>query len=243
MSHKKKLSKYFLATLFLVQLEPGVAASDESSDKIRPGFSEGGYLMAEKTSGNITKKIRKKKKKEAPPPEDSPESTQKEPSESPTGLASQRTVRGLLGFYMGKNSAIIFGAGATLPHSKTIALDGGFDYVKFGNEVASVSLMRFAGGAAYILPTGPESTLRLGGRVGIARVSFSYSIPPLFEGDSATSGSESSSSLYGEGRAAYEMKMGGLILGGEVQLPLFMGDKSISGTDSIAIYGSLGMAF
>jgi hypothetical protein len=36
---------------------------------------------------------------------------------------------------------------------------------------------------------------------------------------------------------------GGLIAGAELQAPLYIGNKSASSIDSMAIYGSLGMSF
>jgi hypothetical protein len=158
------------------------------------------------------------------------------------GLAAQTTGRGLIGFFMGENSAMIFGAGMTLPRSKTMALDGGLDYVKVGSEYVSVSMLRFAGGGSYIFSTNQNSTFRFGGRLGIARVTVSYTLPAIFEGDEAVTESASSSSLYGELRSAYEIKMGSLVVGGEVQIPIFYADKT-SGTEGLAIYASLGTTF
>jgi hypothetical protein len=76
----------------------------------------------------------------------------------------------------------------------------------------------------------------------MARVTVTYTIPAIFEGEESVTESASSSSLYGELRGAYEMRVGSLIVGGEVQIPVFYADKT-SGTDGIAIYGSLGTSF
>jgi hypothetical protein len=222
-----------------VPIAPSVIAAEESSTR-QPG---GEVLLA--ANKRKPSPARRNPKHNTTPPEsgdigrDTGYAARTSPS---SGLSNQTTGRGLLGFFMGKNSAMIFGAGVTVPRTKTMALDGGLDYVKVGNEYLSVSMLRFAGGGAYIIPTGRDSAARFGGRLGIARVTVSYTIPPIFEGDEPISESKSSSSLYGELRGAYEMKLGSLIAGGEIQIPIFYADKT-SGTEGIAIYGSLGVAF
>ena len=238
--------KFFrsLVLLFFVFCSPTAKVVAENSHEVTSSQPESGYLLTQRNSKKNSQKPKKKRKKETPPPEVERDD-EKSPSEPPSdALASQRTFRGLIGFYMGSKSVLVFGAGATLPYSKTIALDGGFDYFKIGNEYASISVMRFTGGAGYIIPTGPDSTFRLGGRGGLMNFSFSSSIPPLFEGDETTSSSFSKTLLYVEGRLAYEVKLtGGLIGGAELQIPLYVGDESASSADSIAVYGSLGMTF
>ena len=233
--------RFNISLIFFVISSPSITAMAKNLDNFSSNPIGLDNLLAEENSKKSSRKPKKKRKKELLASEsEKPEKT----SLATDALANLRTFRGLIGIFMGDKSVLVFGAGATLPYSKTIALDGGFDYLKDGNEYASVSVIRFAAGAGYILPSGPDSTYRLGGRAGIMNFKYSYSIPPIFEDDEGISGSESNSALYVEGRLAYEVKMGGgLIAGAELQAPLYIGNKSASSIDSMAIYGSLGMSF
>jgi hypothetical protein len=143
---------------------------------------------------------------------------------------------------MGKGMAITFGAAFSMPYSKKIGLDGGFDYVKSGNATSSISMMRFGGGGMYIVSTSPTSSMKAGGRLGLARISTTSTTEPEFEGEDPIVVSKSLMSLYAEARASYEKKMGSFIVGGEVQLPLFFTSKA-EGSGGLAIYGSVGKSF
>ncbi len=194
-------------------------------------------LAATKTKkAHQSKSKTKSKKKSDPSPE---EPSQSESSATSGDLASAKAYRGLLGFFMGKGMAMTFGAAFSMPYSKKIGLDGGFDYVKAGNATSSISMMRFGGGGMYIVSTSPASSMKAGGRLGLARISATAQVEPEIEGDDPTIVSKSLMSLYAEARASYEKKMGSFIVGGEVQLPLFFTSKA-EGSGGLAIYGSVG---
>jgi hypothetical protein len=194
-------------------------------------------LAAKKSKKNHQSKSKtKNKKKSEPTPDEPPKS---DLSATSSDLASAKAYRGLLGFFMGKGMAITFGAAFSMPHSNKIGLDGGFDYVKAGNATSSISMMRFGGGGMYIVSTSSTSSMKAGGRLGLARISTSEQIPSEFEEEPPTTVSKSLMSLYAEARASYEKKMGSFIVGGEVQLPLFFTSKA-KGSGGLAIYGSIG---
>jgi hypothetical protein len=159
-------------------------------------------------------------------------------SRSTASLSSKTIVRGSLGLFLNDQSAIIFGGSFNSPMSKSVVLDGGGDYVSYGNEYVSVSLMRAGAGAAYVISGGPDSAFRIGGRAGLARVAVTVQLPSLFDEESTTY-SDSEISFFGEARLAYEKALGAMTLSGEVQIPLIFGNKA-NGVDSIAIYGGLG---
>lgn len=158
------------------------------------------------------------------------------------GMASKRTARGLLGIFLNDDSALITGASTTIPLSEKIAFDGGIDYVKWGGELFSATFFRMAGGAGYAAYAGSESVIRLGGRVGVGRVSTSVTIPPLFGVGNGYKSSDTKSGLYAELRAAFEKNVSGLTLGGEIQVPVYF-SESVSDSTSISAYGTLGFVF
>lgn len=180
-------------------------------------------------------KTNNKKKSEST----SDESPKSDSIATSSDLASAKAYRGLLGFFMGKGMALTFGAAFSMPHSKKIGLDAGFDYVKAGNATSSISMMRFGGGGMYIVSTSPISSMKAGGRLGLARISAMTKVASEIEGEDPTIVSKSLMSLYAEARASYEKKMGSFIIGGEVQLPLFFLSKA-EGSGGLAIYGSVG---
>jgi hypothetical protein len=149
-------------------------------------------------------------------------------------LASKTSVRGVLGIMPQQpfgESTILFGAGVTMPYSKTVVLDHGGDYFKLGDELLSVSLLRIGGGAAYIVSQSADSLFRVGGRIGLAV----WTIASEFIEESSKK-----TGIGGELRVTYETKLGGLLLGGEIQLPIILPGGSTS--DLLAIYGTFGMA-
>ncbi|NDC39315.1 MAG: hypothetical protein EBZ48_14930 [Proteobacteria bacterium] len=119
-----------------------------------------------------------------------------------------------------------------MPYSKTVVLDHGGDYFKVGNELFSISVLRIGGGAAYIFSQSADSMFLGGGRAGLAMVSASSQ----FLGETTSS---SDTGIFAELRAIYETKVGGLLLGGELQLPIILGKGS--GSNFLAVYGTLGM--
>ena len=194
-------------------------------------------LAAKKSKKTHQSKPKTKNKKKSEPASEEP--SKSDSSETSTNLASTKAYRGLLGLFMGKGMAITFGAAFSMPHSNKIGLDGGFDYVKAGNATSSISMMRFGGGGMYIVSSSSTSSMKAGGRLGLARISTSEQIPSEFEEEPPTIVSKSLMSLYAEARAAYEKKMGSFIIGGEIQLPLFFTSKA-EGSGGLAIYGSIG---
>jgi hypothetical protein len=158
-------------------------------------------------------------------------------SSASNGVESKKIVRGLLGLYIQDGSNLIFGVDGTYPSTSTIAWEGGLDYLKFGNEIFSVSLMHFAGGAMYVMPINPTTVVRFGGRAGIARVTVSTT---LFS-DEEGSTSASSSTFFGEARAAVETEFNGMMAGAVVKLPIFYGSNT-AGTRSISLLGTFGLA-
>lgn len=194
-------------------------------------------LAAKKSKKTHQSKPKTKNKKKSEPTSEEP--SKSDSSETSTNLASAKAYRGLLGFFMGKGMAITFGAAFSMPYSQKVGLDGGFDYVKAGNATSSISMMRFGGGGMYIVSSSPTSSMKAGGRLGLARISTSEQIPSEFEDEPPSIVSKSLMSLYAEARASYEKKMGSFIVGGEVQLPLFFTSKA-EGSGGLAIYGSIG---
>lgn len=202
-----------------------------------PGSGNQMVLAAKKSKKNHQSKPKTKNNKKSEPT--SVEPSKSDSSATSSDLASAKAYRGLLGLFMGKGMAITFGAAFSMPYSKKIGLDGGFDYVKAGNSTSSISMMRFGGGGMYIVSTSSTSSMKAGGRLGLARISATAQIEPEFEGEEPTTVSKSLMSLYAEARASYEKKMGSFIVGGEVQLPLFFTSKA-EGSGGLAIYGSIG---
>ena len=158
------------------------------------------------------------------------------------GMASKRTARALLGIFLNDDSAFITGASTTIPLSEKFAFDGGIDYVKWGGELFSATFFRMAGGPVYAAYAGSESVIRLGGRVGVGRVSTSVTIPPLFGIGDGYKSSDTKSGLYAELRAAFEKNFSGLTLGGEIQVPVYF-SESVSDSTSVSAYGTLGFVF
>lgn len=158
------------------------------------------------------------------------------------GLASKRTARGLLGIFLNDQSTFIAGAATTMPLSEKIAFDGGVDYVKWGGELLSATFLRVAAGAGYAAYAGSESVIRLGGRVGIGRITTNVTIPPLLGIGKGYKSTTTKSGLYGELRAAFEKEFSGLTLGGEIQVPVYF-SESTSDSTSISAYGTLGFVF
>jgi len=158
-------------------------------------------------------------------------------SHSP-GLASKTIVRGSLGLFLGTNSTLIFGGGVNFPLAKSVVFDGGGDYVSFGGEYLSISLMRFTGGAAYVFDLSPDFVFRAGGRAGLARTAITSRFPSIF-GEESSAYSASKISFYAEGRIALEKALDALTISGEVQIPVILGD-GVADTSSLSIYGGLG---
>jgi hypothetical protein len=198
------------------------------------------HNLAQKKSKKSKRKRRKKIKPESLDIESSSVLETKTDSTSASAL-EKKTYRGLLGFVMGGNMALIFGAAGTMPYSKNLILDGGFDYFKTSSNNSSASVMRFGAGGSYIISASSDSLIRAGGRLGLAMISASVLVEGEFEGEEFTE-SKSTTSLFGEGRAAYEKKWGSLNVGAEVQLPIFF-SSSVSGTNGLAIYGTVGKDF
>jgi hypothetical protein len=167
-----------------------------------------------------------------------------EPSQPGTGsgMASKRTARALLGIFLNDDSAFITGAATTIPLSEKVAFDGGVDYVKWGGELFSATFFRMAGGPVYAAYAGSESVIRLGGRVGVGRVSTSVTIPPLLGIGDGYKSSDTKSGLYAELRASFEKNFSGLPLGGEIQVPVYF-SESVSDSTSVSAYGTLGFVF
>jgi hypothetical protein len=159
-----------------------------------------------------------------------------------SGMSSKRTARGLLGIFLNDDSAFITGAATTIPLSEKVAFDGGIDYVKWGGELFSATFFRMAGGAGYAAYAGSESVIRLGGRVGVGRVSTSVTIPPLLGIGNGYKSSDTKSGLYAELRAAFEKNFSGLTLGGEIQVPVYF-SESVSDSTSVSAYGTMGFVF
>ena len=159
-------------------------------------------------------------------------------STGPSGLASKTVVRGSLGLFLNSSSSLVFGAGVNFPLAKSVVFDGGGDYVSFGNDVISISLMRITGGAAYVISPGPDTVFRVGGRAGLARIAVSAQVPGFY-GEADTNYSNSEMSFYAEGRLAVEKAIGKITISGELQIPLILG-TSTTGANSLAIYGGLG---
>jgi hypothetical protein len=159
-----------------------------------------------------------------------------------SNFASKRTARALLGIFLNDNSTFISGAATTIPLTEKIAFDGGVDYVKWGGELLSATFLRIALGAGYAAYAGSDSVIRLGGRVGVGKISTSLTIPPLFGIGKGYKSSTSKTGLYGEVRAAFEKDFSGLTLGGEIQVPVYF-SESTSDTTSISAYGTLGFVF
>jgi hypothetical protein len=155
-----------------------------------------------------------------------------------SGLASKTVVRGSLGLFLSSSSSLVFGAGVNFPLAKSVVFDGGGDYVSFGSTFISISLMRFTGGAAYVISTSPDTVFRVGGRAGLARIALSGQLPGFY-GEADTNYSNSEMSFYAEGRLAVEKAIGKITISGELQLPLILG-TSTTGANSLAIYGGLG---
>lgn len=161
---------------------------------------------------------------------------------SGSGMASKRTARALLGIFLNDDSAFITGAATTIPLSEKVAFDGGIDYVKWGGELFSATFFRMAAGAGYAAYAGAESVIRLGGRVGVGRVTTSVTIPPLFGIGNGYKSSDTKSGLYAELRAAFEKNFSGLTLGGEIQVPVYF-SESVSDSTSVSAYGTMGFVF
>lgn len=140
-------------------------------------------------------------------------------STGPSGLASKTVLRGSLGLFLNSSSSLVFGTGVNFPLAKSVVFDGGGDYVSFGDEVISISLMRFTGGAAYVISTSPDTVFRVGGRAGLARTAISFHAP-AFLGEEDTNYSNSDMSFYAEGRLAVEKAIGKITISGELQIPL-----------------------
>ncbi|MEI6832393.1 MAG: hypothetical protein WCL28_00240 [bacterium] len=167
-----------------------------------------------------------------------------QPSQMSPGdsLASKRTAKALLGIFLNDNSTLIAGAATTIPMTQKIALDGGVDYVKWGSELLSATFLRIAAGAGYAAYSGPDSLIRLGGRIGVGKISTSLTIPPLLGIGKGYKADTKKTGLYGELRAAYEKEFDGLTLGGEIQIPVYF-SESTSDSTSISAYGTLGFVF
>ena len=165
--------------------------------------------------------------------------------DSSPSLTKKIVARGGLGFYMGGGaSALIFEGSATKPLSKTSALDGGLDYTKWGSTLVSVTLLRIGGGGAYVYEVSRTTVARFGGRAGLAQVRVAINLPDFTGEGSSSTYATSYSFLYGEARAGIETKMGGLLVGGEVQLPLFYAGTAVGASLSgLAIYGTIGVPF
>lgn len=159
-------------------------------------------------------------------------------STGPSGLASKTVLRGSLGLFLNSSSSLVFGAGVNFPLAKSVVFDGGGDYVSFGSTFISISLMRFTGGAAYVISTSPDTLFRVGGRAGLARIALSGQVPGFY-GEADTNFSNSEMSFYAEGRLAVEKAIGKTTISGELQIPLILG-TSTTGATSLAIYGGLG---
>ena len=159
-------------------------------------------------------------------------------STGPSGLASKTVLRGSLGLFLNSSSTLIFGAGVNFPLAKSVVFDGGGDYVSFGSTFISISLMRFTGGAAYVISPSPDTAFRVGGRAGLARIALSGQVPAYF-GEESSNYSNSEMSFYAEGRLAVEKAIGKITISGELQIPLILG-TSTTGANSLAIYGGLG---
>ncbi len=114
--------------------------------------------------------------------------------------------------------------------------------MKWGGELFSATFFRMAGGPGYAAYAGSESVIRLGGRVGVGRVSTSVTIPPLFGIGNGYKSSDTKSGLYAELRAAFEKNFSGLTLGGEIQVPVYF-SESVSDSTSVSAYGTLGFVF
>lgn len=158
------------------------------------------------------------------------------------GLSSKRTARALLGIFLNDNSTFIAGAATTIPVTQKIAIDGGVDYVKWGGELLSATFLRVAAGAGYAAYAGSDSVIRLGGRIGVGKISTSLTIPPLLGIGKGYKSDSTKTGLYGELRAAFEKEFSGLTLGGEIQVPVYF-SESTSDSTSISAYGTLGFVF
>lgn len=209
-----------------------VSMSVAQAESLLTENDHAGFLMAEKKP----KRKGGRKPKRKPVEQEPLEATQNVSmsSRATDSLASKTSVRGVLGIMPQQpfgGSIIVFGAGVTMPYSKTVVLDHGGDYFKFGSEAASVSLLRIGGGAAYIVSQSADSLFRVGGRAGLAMWTFASEF---------TEESTSKTGIGGELRVTYETRLGGLLLGGEIQLPIILPGGSTS--DLLAVYGTLGMA-
>lgn len=209
-----------------------VSMSVAQAESLLTENDHAGFLMAEKKP----KRKGGRKPKRKPVEQEPLEATQNVSmsSRATDSLASKTSVRGVLGIMPQlKISTMVFGGGITMPYSKSIVLDGGVDYFKAGNEFVSVSLLRIGGGAAYIVSQSADSLFRVGGRAGLGIASLSVTFFDETISDSKTG-------ICAELRATYETKLGGLLLGGELQLPIILAQGSAS--ELLAIYGTLGMA-
>lgn len=168
--------------------------------------------------------------------------TENAPINSGYTFSSRRTARGLIGVFLNDQSAIIAGAATTLPISEKVAFDGGVDYVKWGRQLFTATFTRLTAGAGYSVFSSAISVIRLGGRVGMGRITTTLDVPPLFGIGKGYTSTTKKSGLYAESRATFEKNFDGLTLGGEVQIPVYFSEK-VSDSTSISAYASLGVVF